>query len=107
MPTSHMHLLTLPTPHLSLLTPTHSYLSCSGDFMFKQQKRRFLALMQLSQYKFLLCAYYPNSAQPKETLLLSEGFTVEYPSGEGGCGGRGEEGREERRGEEGGEGRSN
>ena len=53
--------------------------------------------MQLSQYKFLLCAYYPNSAQPKETLLLSEGFTVEYPSGEGGCEGRGEEGREERK----------
>ena len=72
--------------------------------MFKQQKRRFLALMQLSQYKFLLCAYYPNGAQPKETLLLSEGFTVEYPSGEGGCGGRGEEGREERK-ERRGEGR--
>ena len=61
--------------------------------MFKQQKRRFFALMQLSQYKFLLCAYYPNNAQPKETLLLSEGFIVEYPSGEGGC----EEGRREER----------
>ena len=80
--------------HFPLLTPTHSYLNSSGDFMFKQQKRRFFALMQLSQYKFLLCAYYPNSTQPKETLLLSEGFIVEYPSGEGGCEGGRREGRE-------------
>ena len=51
--------------------------------MFKQLRRRFFALMQLSQYKFLLCTYQPGGTQPKEHLLL-EDFTVEYASEEGG-----------------------
>ena len=51
--------------------------------MFKRLCRQFFALMQLSQYKFLLCTYEPGGVQPKTTLLL-EGFTVEYPSMEGG-----------------------
>lgn len=51
--------------------------------MFKQQKKRFFTLIQLSQYKFLFCSYQPNSTHPKETLLLDQELSVEYASDTG------------------------
>lgn len=51
---------------------------CSGDVIFRQWQRRFFTLMQLSQYKFVLCCYNPRDTQPKDYLVLEEGYTVNY-----------------------------
>ncbi len=51
---------------------------CSGSVTFRQWRRRFFTLMQLSQYKFVLCSYTPRDTQPKEYLVLDEGYTVDY-----------------------------
>jgi len=55
--------------------------------MFKQRKRIFLSLVQLSQYKFVLCSYQPKDTHPKDTLMLDQGLTVEYASDNGEEGG--------------------
>lgn len=51
--------------------------------MFKQLKKRFFALIQLSQYKFILTTYLPGHSHPKVTLLLDQRFSVEFPTNEG------------------------
>ena len=51
--------------------------------MFKQLKKRFFALIQLSQYKFILTTYLPGHGHPKVTLLLDQKFSVEFPTTEG------------------------
>ena len=38
-------------------SPPLRFLTVSGDYMFKELKRRFFALIQLSQYKFILTTY--------------------------------------------------
>ena len=73
----------MPTLYLNEPLPLSRYLVAVGDSVFKQRKKRFFALIQLSQYKFLFCSYQPNSSQPKETLLLDQGLTVEYASDAG------------------------
>ena len=62
--------------------PPCRYLVAVGS-MFKHCKKRFFTLIQLSQYKFIFCYYHPNGTQPKETLLLDQGLTVEYASDNG------------------------
>lgn len=54
-----------------------------GDSMFKQKKKRFFTLIQLSEYKFLFCSYQPGGTQPKESLQLDQGMTVEYTARNG------------------------
>ena len=77
---------------LTMMTPcqTFRYLAAVGDSMFKQKKKRFFSLLQLSQYKFLFCSYHPHASMPKdsEMLLLDQGLTVEYAADNG----RGREG---------------
>ena len=63
--------------------PSRRYLYSVGSSMFKQKRKRFFTLIQLSQYKFLFCSYQPNGTQPKETLLLDQEVSVEYASDNG------------------------
>lgn len=53
------------------------FLNCAGDYILQQWKRRFFTLMQLSQYKFILCTYQPKDTHPRDNILL-EGFTIDY-----------------------------
>ena len=39
-------------------------------------------LMQLGQYKFLLCTYNPRDTQPRDMILLDE-YNVDYLNEEG------------------------
>ena len=64
-------------------SPPPSYLYSVGSSMFKQKKKRYFTLIQLTQYKFLFCSYQPNGTQPKESLLLDQELTVEYASDTG------------------------
>ncbi|XP_064386073.1 calcium-dependent secretion activator 2-like isoform X3 [Halichondria panicea] len=58
------------------------FLTVSGDYMFKELKRRFFALIQLSQYKFILTTYSAGANLPKYTFVLDQRFCVEYPTPE-------------------------
>ena len=76
-------LLLLPPPAPLLLPPPFlSYLYCKGDLVFKQWKRRFFVLMQLtSQYRFLLCSYKPMETVPQKQFVLDR-YSVECLSNE-------------------------
>ena len=77
--TSYLFLLFFPL----LLLPPPSYLTASGDHIFKQRRRRFFALIQLDQYQFLLSTFPDNASLPRENLLLDQSYFVEYPNDEG------------------------
>ena len=44
--------------------------------MFHTWKRRFFAIVQFSEYRFLLCHFKPKNSHPKQFLVL-EGFVAD------------------------------
>lgn len=53
------------------------YLNCQGSYIFKERKSRFLALILLSQFRFLLCHYLPRDKYPRDLISL-DGCNVDY-----------------------------
>jgi hypothetical protein len=52
------------------------FLYCQGTTMFHTWKRRFFAIVQFSEYRFLLCHFKPKNSHPKQFLVL-EGFVAD------------------------------
>ena len=75
-------LLCFTTLHHVLLgftgfSPCHRFLYCQGNTMFHTWKKRFFAIVQFSEYKFLLCHFKPKNSHPKQLLVL-EGFVADF-----------------------------
>ncbi|KAA3681724.1 calcium-dependent secretion activator [Paragonimus westermani] len=65
----------------SMQRPTNckyaNYCWIQGRNEFKKWKRRYLCLIQVSQYTFVLAAYLEQKSHPHEFMVL-DGFTVDY-----------------------------
>lgn len=61
---------------ISLLFAT-SYLHVIGKNVWRKWKRRYMVLVQVSQYTFALCSYKDKKSEPAEMMQL-DGFTVDY-----------------------------
>lgn len=48
-----------------------------GKNLWKKWKRRYLCLVQVSQYTFVLCSYTEKKSEPRELMTL-DNFTVDY-----------------------------
>lgn len=48
-----------------------------GKNLWKKWKRRYLCLVQVSQYTFALCSYMEKKSEPRELMTL-DNFTVDY-----------------------------
>ncbi|KAM9376547.1 calcium-dependent secretion activator 2 isoform 2-T2 [Pholidichthys leucotaenia] len=48
-----------------------------GQRVWKRWKRRYLVLVQVSQYTFAVCSYREKRAEPQELMQL-DGYTVDY-----------------------------
>ena len=44
--------------------------------MFRTWKKRFFAIVQFSEYRFLLCHFKPKTSHPKQLLVL-EGYVAD------------------------------
>ncbi|CAL8078784.1 unnamed protein product [Calicophoron daubneyi] len=53
------------------------YLFALGRTSFKKWKRRYICLIQVSQYTFIMASYKERKSDPLEIMQL-EGFTVDY-----------------------------
>ncbi|XP_055778370.1 calcium-dependent secretion activator 2-like isoform X5 [Salvelinus fontinalis] len=53
------------------------YLYALGQRVWKRWKRRYLVLVQVSQYTFAMCSYREKKSEPHELMQL-EGYTVDY-----------------------------
>uniref|UniRef100_A0A8C7I2I1 Calcium dependent secretion activator 2 n=1 Tax=Oncorhynchus kisutch TaxID=8019 RepID=A0A8C7I2I1_ONCKI len=53
------------------------YLYALGQRVWKRWKRRYLVLVQVSQYTFAMCSYRERKSEPHELMQL-EGYTVDY-----------------------------
>lgn len=54
-----------------------SYLHVIGKNVWRKWKRRYMVLVQVSQYTFALCSYKDKKSEPAEMMQL-DGFTVDY-----------------------------
>jgi hypothetical protein len=45
--------------------------------VWRKWKRRYMVLVQVSQYTFALCSYKDKKSEPAEMMQL-DGFTVDY-----------------------------
>ena len=50
---------------------------CMGKTLWKKYKKRYLCLVQVSQYTFVLCSYLEKKAEPRELMTL-DNYTVDY-----------------------------
>lgn len=48
-----------------------------GKNVWRKWKRRYMVLVQVSQYTFALCSYKDKKSEPAEMMQL-DGFTVDY-----------------------------
>ena len=48
-----------------------------GKNLWKKYKKRYLCLVQVSQYTFVLCSYMEKKSEPRELMTL-DNFTVDY-----------------------------
>ncbi|KAL3318458.1 hypothetical protein Ciccas_002887 [Cichlidogyrus casuarinus] len=66
---------------LNIERPTNlkycGYCWIKGRRIFKKWKRRYLCLVQVSQYTFVMAAYKPRKTSPCEIMSL-DGFTIDY-----------------------------
>uniref|UniRef100_A0A7M5XHN5 Uncharacterized protein n=1 Tax=Clytia hemisphaerica TaxID=252671 RepID=A0A7M5XHN5_9CNID len=66
---------------LSMDKPTNvkksGFLYAKGLTFWKTWKRRFFMLIQVSQYKFVLCSYRVKKQSPKEVMVV-EGYTADF-----------------------------
>ena len=53
------------------------FLYVHGKNVFKKWKRRFMILVQVSQYTFAMCSYREKKSDPQEMCTL-DGFTIDY-----------------------------
>nr|XP_034836731.1 calcium-dependent secretion activator isoform X2 [Maniola hyperantus] len=53
------------------------YLHVIGKAVWRKWKRRYMVLVQVSQYTFALCSYKDKKSEPAEMMQL-DGFTVDY-----------------------------
>ncbi|XP_037295588.1 calcium-dependent secretion activator isoform X4 [Manduca sexta] len=53
------------------------YLHVIGKNVWRKWKRRYMVLVQVSQYTFALCSYKDKKSEPAEMMQL-DGFTVDY-----------------------------
>nr|CAH8843558.1 unnamed protein product [Trichobilharzia regenti] len=54
-----------------------NYCWIQGRTTFKKWKRRYICIIQISQYTSMLAAYAEQKTQPSESIIL-DGFTVDY-----------------------------
>ena len=54
-----------------------SWCYCMGKNLWKKWKKRYLCLVQVSQYTFVLCSYMEKKSEPRELMTL-DNFTVDY-----------------------------
>ncbi len=50
---------------------------CMGKTLWKKYKKRYLCLVQVSQYTFVLCSYVEKKSEPREFMTL-DNYTVDY-----------------------------
>lgn len=55
----------------------YRYLHVIGKNVWRKWKRRYMVLVQVSQYTFALCSYKDKKSEPAEMMQL-DGFTVDY-----------------------------
>lgn len=48
-----------------------------GKTLWKKYKKRYLCLVQVSQYTFVLCSYLEKKSEPRELMTL-DNYTVDY-----------------------------
>lgn len=53
------------------------YLFVIGKSVWRKWKKRYMVLVQVSQYTFALCSYKDKKSEPAEMMQL-DGFTVDY-----------------------------
>ncbi|XP_057297243.1 calcium-dependent secretion activator 1-like isoform X2 [Hydractinia symbiolongicarpus] len=53
------------------------FLYAKGQSIWKVWKRRYFMLIQVSQYKFVLCSYRVKKSSPKEIMVV-EGYTADF-----------------------------
>ena len=54
-----------------------------GQKVWKKWKKRYMVLVQVSQYTFAMCSYREKKPDPAEMMQL-DGYTVDYTESMGG-----------------------
>ncbi|KER20260.1 hypothetical protein T265_11143 [Opisthorchis viverrini] len=81
LPTKHCHDILELQISVTMRRPTNckyaNHCWIQGRTTFKKWKRRYICLIQVSQYTFVLAAYGEQKSHPTEFMAL-DGFTVDY-----------------------------